>query len=70
MHVAALWGPSKIVMETIIKTYPQGLDDAGQSNEKGRTPRHYSARYPHIRELLERSTEDWISIIESEKEKK
>ena len=60
IHIAAMWGVSTEIMTALIRTYPEGLDDSGQtSNNKGRTPRHFSKRFEHNRELLERSTEDW-----------
>ena len=59
LHVAAMWGVSKEVMEALILTYPEGLDDSGQTSNKGRSPRHFSTRFEHNRALLERSTEDW-----------
>ncbi|MGK3745224.1 MAG: hypothetical protein ACI8RD_012964 [Bacillariaceae sp.] len=37
----------------------KGLDDSGQITNKGRSPRHFSTRFEHNRELLERSTEEW-----------
>ena len=59
LHVAAMWGVSTGVMEALILAHPEGLDDSGQDSNKGRTPRHFSGRFEHNRELLERSTEDW-----------
>lgn len=66
LHVAAMWGSSAEIMEALIRTYPQALDDPGEGGIKGRTPRHFSQRFPHNRALLERSTEEWIAIIESD----
>lgn len=62
LHVAAMWGSSSVVMEAIIRRHPQGLDDPGQGGIKGRTPRHFQDRFDHNRELLRRSTEDWILL--------
>lgn len=70
LHVAAMWGASSKVMEALIRLYPQGLDDKGEEGGgglKGRTPRHFALRWPHNRHLLERSTADWIQLIESDK---
>jgi len=66
LHVAAMWGVSAEVMESIIRIYPDALDDQGEPGIKGRTPRHFSTRFEHNRELLERSTEDWTRLIKSE----
>ena len=66
LHVAAMWGSSSVVMADLIRTYPQGLDDPGQGGIKGRTPRHFKDRFAHNKELLERSTEDWISSVEQQ----
>lgn len=55
-------------MELIIRAYPQALDDPGEGGIKGRTPRHFSQRFAHNRELLERSTEEWIAIIEADRD--
>jgi ankyrin repeat protein len=65
LHIAAMWGVSKKVMEELILTYPEALDDAGQQTHKGRSPRHFSSRFEHNRELLERSTDSWKDIKES-----
>ena len=59
LHVAAMWGVSRNVMEEIILAYPPALDDAGQESIKGKSPRHFSGRFAHNKELLERSTEEW-----------
>eukprot|EP00536_Pseudo-nitzschia_multiseries_P006231 jgi/Psemu1/192696/e_gw1.130.19.1 len=59
LHVAAMWGVSTEVMEALIVTHPEGLDDSGQTSNKGRSPRHFSGRFEHNRELLERSAEEW-----------
>lgn len=53
-------------MELIIRAYPQALDDPGEGGIKGRTPRHFSQRFAHNRELLERSTEEWIAIAQAD----
>ena len=66
LHVAAMWGVSSAVMEALIRANPQALDDSGEGGLKGRTPRHFSQRFSHNRELLDRSTDDWIALIESE----
>jgi len=63
LHIAAMWGVSTTVMEALILTHPDGLDDSGQStNNKGRSPRHFSTRFQHNQELLERSTEEWKKL--------
>ena len=67
LHVAAMWGCSATVMAALIKANPKGLDDPGNTGIKGRTPRHFSQRFPHNRPLLERSTEEWIALVESER---
>jgi len=67
LHVAAMWGASSTVTEALIRAFPQALDDPGESGIKGRTPRHFSQRFSHNRELLERSTEDWLELIESDR---
>ena len=59
LHVAAMWGCSSAVMDAIIRQYPQALDAVGTS---GRTPRHFSARVPHNKESLERTTAEWMSM--------
>lgn len=63
LHVAAMWGVSTDVMEALIRTYPEGLDNSGQSTNKGRSPRHFSTRFEHNREILERSTEEWKKVL-------
>jgi len=63
LHIAAMWGASTEIMTALIRTYPDGLDDSGQSNNKGRSPRHFSTRFEHNRVLLERSTIDWRNDI-------
>lgn len=67
LRVAAMWGASTPICEQLIRAYPAALDDRGQEGIKGRTPRHFSARFPHNKELLERSTQEWIEIIERER---
>lgn len=67
LHVAAMWGPSPAVTERLIRLHPEGLDDVGQGGLKGRTPRHFCARHPYNRALLERSTNEWIELISSSK---
>lgn len=66
LHVSAMWGSSAKVMDALIRAYPQALDDPGEGGIKGRTPRHFSQRFPHNRALLERSTEEWLAIIEAD----
>eukprot|EP00544_Gedaniella_sp_CCMP2646_P010215 CAMPEP_0202481756 /NCGR_PEP_ID=MMETSP1361-20130828/1244_1 /ASSEMBLY_ACC=CAM_ASM_000849 /TAXON_ID=210615 /ORGANISM="Staurosira complex sp., Strain CCMP2646" /LENGTH=157 /DNA_ID=CAMNT_0049109345 /DNA_START=124 /DNA_END=597 /DNA_ORIENTATION=+ len=68
LHVAAMYGSSAKVMELIIRAYPQALDDPGEGGIKGRTPRHFSQRFPHNRELLDRSTDEWVAIVKADKE--
>jgi len=51
-------------MVLIISILLKGLDDSGQSNNKGRSPRHFSTRFEHNRILLERSTKDWKNELE------
>jgi ankyrin repeat protein len=67
LHVAAMWGVSTDVMEVLIRQNPKALDDPGETGIKGRTPRHFSSRFAHNKELLERSTVDWIQLIADEK---
>jgi hypothetical protein len=67
LHIAAMWGASPQVMETLIRQYPEALDDHGEEGIKGRTPRHFRTRFVHNKVLLERSTNEWIELIESEK---
>jgi hypothetical protein len=69
LHVAAMWGCSTPVMDALIRANPAALDDVGQGGIKGRTPRHFSDRFPHNKELLNRTTEDWIALIAAEEEK-
>ena len=66
LHIAAMWGVSAKIMETMIRIYPDALDDQGEPGIKGRTPRHFSPRFEHNRDLLQRSTEDWKKLIKSE----
>lgn len=69
LHIAAMWGVSAPAMEALIRAHPQALDDSGQPGSiKGRTPRHFSGRFQHNTALLERSTEDWIRVIEADKQ--
>ena len=70
LHVASMWGCSSRVMTAIIRANPAALDDAGQGGIKGRTPRHFSDRFPHNKELLDRPTDAWIACIEEEKNSK
>lgn len=64
LHIAAMWGVSPEIMKALIRAYPEGLDDFGQDSSKGRTPRHFSKRFGHNRELLERTTEEWKKEVE------
>jgi Ankyrin repeats (3 copies) len=59
LHVAAMWGCSRTVMEALILAHPDGLD---QKEGKGRTPRYFATRCKHNQDLLERSTEEWKRI--------
>jgi ankyrin repeat protein len=74
LHVAAMWGVSTSVLEALILIYPEALDDTGQqqqqqgTNNKGRSPRHFSGRFDHNRHLLERSTDEWKQIILSQQQ--
>jgi hypothetical protein len=68
LHIAVMWGVSSPVLEGLILAYPQGLDDAGDPSIKGRTPRHFSNRFAHNKEALERSTEEWIQQAASKQE--
>lgn len=63
LRIAAMWGVSAPVLQALIMAYPQALDDCGDPGIKGRSPRHFSTRFPHNKEALERSTEDWIKQI-------
>lgn len=69
LHIASMWGVSARVLEALIRAYPQGLDDVGEGGVKGRTPRHFALRFPHNKELLERSTEEWNRIVQAESRK-
>jgi ankyrin repeat protein len=64
LHVAAMWGSSSKIIQRLIRLHPCGLDDRGSGGSKGRTPRHFAARVPENRELLERSTAEWQAIID------
>lgn len=66
LHVAAMWGVSKEIMEALILTHPDALDDSGQGTNKGRSPRHFSSRFEHNRELLERATDEWKKLPKRE----
>jgi ankyrin repeat protein len=70
LHVAAMWGVSREVMEELILQYPAALDDVGQENIKGKSPRHFSGRFHHNKDLLELSTEEWERIKAERKSKK
>ena len=63
LHVASMWGCSSQVMEALILAHPAALDDAGQGGIKGRTPRHFSARFPHNKQLLDRPTAEWQAQV-------
>lgn len=62
LHIAAMWGTSSLIMEELILAYPAALDDVGQDSIKGKSPRHFSGRFAHNKELLERSTREWEKI--------
>ena len=66
LHVAAMWGAPTEIVEAIIRLYPKALDDTGEQGIKGRTPRHFAARFPENKALLERPTEEWIQLIAEE----
>jgi ankyrin repeat protein len=70
LHVAAMWGSSRNVLEQLIRQHPSALDDRGEGGIKGRTPRHFRERFPHNKDLLERSTADWIETINETKNEK
>lgn len=57
LHIAAMWGCPTTVMEALILTNPDGLDQ--KEFTKGRTPRYFSSRFGHNEPLLQRSTQDW-----------
>ncbi|CAB9501109.1 expressed unknown protein [Seminavis robusta] len=65
LHVAAMWGSSPSIMTALIQQHPEGLDDRGEGGIKGRTPRHFKDRFPHNKELLERSTAEWRAEAKS-----
>jgi ankyrin repeat protein len=67
LHVASMWGVSRTVMEELILMYPDALEDSGQQTNKGRSPRHFSTRFEHNRDLLERSTETWKQLSRQKK---
>ena len=62
LHVASMWGCSSVVMQALILAHPAALDDVGQGGIKGRTPRHFSSRFPHNKQLLERPTAEWMEL--------
>ncbi len=66
LHVAAMWRSSAKVMEELIKLNPQALDDQGEPGIKWRAPRHFEARFKHLKILLERSTSEWIKSFNEE----
>jgi len=64
LHVAAMWGSTPAIMERLIRLHPAALDDRGEPGIKGRTPRHFAARFnDERREMLERSTEQWMALV-------
>jgi hypothetical protein len=67
------------VLLAVFQAYPEatrvhGTDDwlplhSGEPGSiKGRSPRHFSGRFQHNTALLERSTEDWIRVIQADKQ--
>lgn len=66
LHVASMWGCSTVVLTALITAHPHALDDAGQGGLKGRTPRHFRHRFPALQPLLDRSTDEWISLIQQQ----
>ena len=69
LHIAAMWGSSTDIMERLIRLNPQALDDRGEPGIKGRTPRHFAPRFDdQRREMLERSTADWLALCADRKE--
>jgi hypothetical protein len=66
LHVAAMWGCSAQVMEALIRSFPQGLDIEALNS---RTPRHYSNRFAHNKELLERPTAEWETMVRNKRQK-
>ena len=64
LHVAAMWGVSAKVMESLILSNPQALEDPGEIGIKGRTPRHFSGRFQHNKEMLERPVEEWMKLLQ------
>lgn len=67
LHVAAMWGASPQVLEVLIRLYPQALDDPGEGGRRPKTPRYFASRFPQNRPLLERSTSEWMKIIQGNK---
>lgn len=62
LRIAAMWGVSSPVLNALILAYPAALDDYGDPGIKGRSPRHFSSRFEHNKEALERPTEEWERI--------
>jgi len=64
LHIACMWGASPAVLEALIRSYPQALDDPGQGGLKGRTPRLFATKCSEEAQvLLRRSTEEWLELI-------
>ena len=69
LHVASMYGCSTDVFAALVRANPYALDDRGQGGIKGRTPRHFRHRFPAtLQPLLDRSTEEWIAIIQREQQ--
>lgn len=68
LHVASMWGCSTVVLQTLILANPDALEDAGQGGIKGRTPRHFSGRFPHNKALLERPVAEWMQLQKEARE--
>ena len=66
LHVAAMWGCSSVVLDALIRHYPEALDI---SSDNGRTPRQFSDRFAHNKVALERTTVEWLSIIRIKRRK-
>jgi len=64
LHIASMWGSSPRVVEALILAHPHGLDDVGEGGLKGRTPRYFAPNQPHLKDLLERPTEEWIELYQ------
>lgn len=66
LHVASMWGAPSNVVEALIRAYPEALDDDASGDIKGRTPRHFAERFPHLTPLLMRPTNEWQAMITQE----